>query len=212
ASERGWRRGESRSLSCHPHLQHWSTNKEQPTNGGRNVGMASPEPGGEPAAASSAWLSYGFSSHISNLKGVIQEYAQEKEPEDQGEESGNEMSRLTNTMRSVDTPAFEKVAALERAGELAHQGAANDMKEVIGAVVHLTEEAHNLEPFFAQACVSAAYSILSSGNETFTSLFVESNMVEALLPLLDASFGVLRVEVVGLLEEMAIFDRPEVER
>ncbi|CBN79238.1 hypothetical protein Esi_0010_0183 [Ectocarpus siliculosus] len=124
-----------------------------------------------------------------------------------------EVSRLVASMDST-TQLAEKMVAMNKLsnvlGDDAGQASQMALCSVAEALVAMLRDAEFFDPFFANACIACAQQLLEAQGEAFAAEMVNAGAAQALIPLLDPKFELIRIEGLACLEALLVAERAKV--
>ncbi|CAN0117924.1 unnamed protein product [Ectocarpus sp. 8 AP-2014] len=81
---------------------------------------------------------------------------------------------------------------------------------VAEALAAMLRDAEFFDPFFANACIACAQQLLEAQGEAFAAEMVNAGAAQALIPLLDPKFELIRIEGLACLEALLVAERSKV--
>ncbi|CAM9246457.1 unnamed protein product [Ectocarpus sp. 13 AM-2016] len=178
-----------------------------------NNGSSSPHFNGSAAGAarSNGTLGLFNNGSSSSASGILNGIADEVPAVPVVDEA--EVSRLVASMDST-TQLAEKMVAMNKLsnvlGDGAGQASQSALCSVAEALVALLRDAEYFDPFFANACIACAQQLLEAQGEAFAAEMVNAGAAQALLPLLDPKFELVRIEGLACLEALLVAERAKV--
>ncbi|CAN0451780.1 unnamed protein product, partial [Ectocarpus sp. 12 AP-2014] len=178
-----------------------------------NNGSSSPHSNGSAAGAarSNGTLGLFNNGSSSSASGILNGIADEVPAVPVVDEA--EVSRLVASMDST-TQLAEKMVAMNKLsnvlGDGAGQASQSALCSVAEALVALLRDAEYFDPFFANACIACAQQLLEAQGEAFAAEMVNAGAAQALLPLLDPKFELIRIEGLACLEALLVAERAKV--